>query len=228
MNAYWINLDTREDRASNCRTQLVGFDMLSVRVPAISREQIDCSANIDAIHQDYFRGIAACTLSHFKSLDCFLNSKENYGLILEDDFIFSSKVSKSNLSIIQAHMELMNIGLLQIGHLPKGISFSRSSRLSIRLIFKVVSLFRLFLERNSISLRTVEGFAPGAHAYVVNREMAKFLAHEAKSNMLIPFDLWLNDVAKIQNKSFQQLKISRLKYSIVSQDTSFRSDLQLS
>ena len=224
MIAQWINLDSRKERAFNCRLQLEQLDISSIRVPAITRAQIGYLEN--TTNQNYFRGIVACRMSHFKAMKSFLNSSEDFCLILEDDFIFSSKISNFNFSIIQTRMQLMNIGLLQIGHLPQGISLIRSSNMFFKFIFKVLELRRSFFEKKAISYSIVDGFLPGAHAYIVNREMAKYLLLNAQSNIKIPFDLWLNDVSKSQNKRLQELKISRLKHSIVNQNSSFKSDLQ--
>ena len=227
MIAYWINLDIRKDRAFNCRRQLEGLDILSIRIPAITREQIGNLENLDVIYQNYYQGIIACRMSHFKAMKSFLNSSEDYCLILEDDFIFSTKFSNFNLAIIQTRMQSMNIGLLQIGYLPKGTSFKQSSKIYLKLIFKVVEFLRTFSEKKTISYTIVEGFLPGSHAYVVNREMAKFLLLNAQSNIGNPFDLWLKDMAKTQNEGLHKLKISRLKNSIVKQNYLFESDLKL-
>jgi len=224
LNVYWINLDSRKDRAFNCRLQLEGLHFSSFRVPAISRSQIGQLENVT--NQKYFRGILACRMSHFKAMESFLNSAEDYCLILEDDFIFSSKVSKFNLTFIQNRMGLKNIGLLQIGHLPKGISFNSSSNKYLKLIFKVVESLRSSLETKAPDFTFVDGFLPGAHAYVVNREMAKLLLLKGQSNTNIPFDLWLNDIAKTQNMNSLGMKIYRLKHSMVMQNRLFESDLQ--
>jgi hypothetical protein len=123
-------------------------------------------------------------------------------------------------------MELKNIGLLQIGHLPIGISFNSSSNIYLKLIFKVVEYLRSAFEPKAPDFTPVDGFLPGAHAYVVNREMAKLLLLKGQSNTKIPFDLWLSDVAKNQNMRSLEMKICRLKHSIVMQNRLFESDLQ--
>lgn len=226
MIAYWINLDIRKDRAFNCKRQLEGLDILSFRVPAISRAQIGNLENLDATYQKYYQGIIACRMSHFKAMKSFLNSSEDYCLILEDDFIFSSKFLNFNLSIIQTRMRSMNIGLLQIGYLPKGASFKVTSKIYLKLVFKVVESLRSFFEKKAISFTIVEGFLPGSHAYVVNREMAKFLLLNSQSNVRTPYDMWLKEMAKTENMSLHKLKIARLKNSIVKQNYLFESDLQ--
>jgi len=221
VKAYWINLDSRTDRAFNSKSQLEVFQIPSVRVPAFSREQIGHLENCE--NQMYFKGIVACRKSHFQAMELFLESLEDFCLILEDDFKFSSNKNGLNLSELATRMESMNIGLLQIGYTERGYSINRYMSEAIKMLKS--QIFYLFGKQH-LSSSVAEGFFPGAFAYIVNREIAQELLLHAASNQKVPYDLWLNDLAKSQNQKPYGSRICRLRVSIVSHSDSFESDLR--
>jgi GR25 family glycosyltransferase involved in LPS biosynthesis len=88
MDAYWINLDDQRDCASQCITQLSKIGVTENRVSNVTRSEVGIVENMK--NQHYFLGIIACRMSHMRTLNAFLSSTHDCGLILEDDF-FSQK-----------------------------------------------------------------------------------------------------------------------------------------
>ena len=223
INAYWINLDNRKDRASYCISQLSKIGMKAIRVSAITRSEVGIVENTQ--NQDYFQGVIACRMSHMKALSAFLSSGHEFGLILEDDFLFLERLKVSELSNIRDLMKVMDIQLLQIGFLPKGISLPAFFSIPISKFSKLLGSLRLLLKHNFASRQITHGFLPGAHAYIVNREMALYLLKNAQLDVKVPVDLWLSALAR--EKNTDSSLISRLRFSIVSQNRHFSSDIQL-
>ena len=222
MDAYWINLDDRKDRAAQCIIQLSKIGIHASRVSAVTRSEVRIVGNTK--NQHYFQGIIACRMSHMRALNAFLSSTDDYGLILEDDFLLSEKVKLSELLKIEGMMRMMNIDLLQIGFLPKGISFPAFFSIPISIFSNLLESVTLFLKYKDVSIPTIQGFLPGAHAYIVNREMAWHLIENAQTDIKIPMDLWLNAFAKAVKS--ESMLIYRLQFSIVAQNRDFKSDLQ--
>lgn len=223
MEAYWINLNDRKDRASQCIIQLSKIGIIAIRVSAVTRSEVGFVENTENLQ--YFQGIIACRMSHIKALNAFLSSSNEFGLILEDDFLFSEKMNISEFLNIQDLMRIRNIQLLQLGFLPRGTSLPAFLAIPKRLFSFFQHSINCFLTCNNQSKRITHGFLPGAHAYIVNREMALHLIRNAQSDLKIPIDLWLNKIAKEMNSV--GVLIGRLKYSMVAQNESFESDLQI-
>jgi GR25 family glycosyltransferase involved in LPS biosynthesis len=222
MDAYWINLDNRKDRASQCLNQLSENGIKGFRVPAVSRSEVGIVQ--DTENQHYFQGIIACRMSHMKALNLFLSSNEDFGLILEDDFMFSVNLNNKELLSFQGLMRIKNISLLQIGFLPKCISLPTFFSNLVSISSNIRESISLYLQPNVPSKRIIAGFLPGAHAYIVSREMASYLLNNAELDLKIPVDLWLNALTKMEKR--EDITVSRLRFSIVSQNRSFKSDLQ--
>jgi len=222
MDAYWINLDDRKDRAAQCIIQLSKIGIHASRVSAVTRSEVGIVGNTK--NQHYFQGIIACRMSHMRALNAFLSSTDDYGLILEDDFLLSEKVKVSELLKIEGMMRMMNIDLLQIGFLPKGASLPVCFSIPISMFSNLVKSLSLVLKKSDVSKRITQGSLPGAHAYIVNREMARHLMENAQTDIKIPMDLWL--IASAKAKKSESMLIYRLQFSIVAQNRDFKSDLQ--
>jgi flagellar hook-associated protein 2 len=72
----------------------------------------------------------------------------------------------------------------------------------------------------------INAASTGVTASVRSENGAYRLLLKGQSNTNIPFDLWLNDIAKTQNMNSLGMKIYRLKHSMVMQNRLFESDLQ--
>lgn len=53
-----------------------------------------CSFSIDNIKRKLTPGEVGCYLSHLKAIHCFLETKDNYAVIAEDDIVFSSSFDR--------------------------------------------------------------------------------------------------------------------------------------
>ena len=221
---YCINLDERQDRAAIARNRLEKIDIDAIRISAINREQIGFLEN--TANQHYFQGVVACRMSHVKSMEIFLESDYDYCLILENDFIFENFLTKKAILELPQQMKNRNIRLLQIGHLLLGNSFEGVFASFFRLFNKCVLPFRIFLYRKIFQNEFVKGFLPGTHAYMIDRTMAKYLIENCRSELKIPLDTWYSNLGKNANRLFNGAAISRLRFSIVSQDVDSESDLQ--
>jgi GR25 family glycosyltransferase involved in LPS biosynthesis len=191
-------------------------------VSAVTRSEVGIVENTNNEH--YFQGVIACRMSHIRALDTFLSSTNDFGLILEDDFLFSQKFKAIELLRFQEMMLMMNVHLLQIGFLPKGASLPAFFSIPISIFTNLLKSLSLFLTYRNVPIRISHEFLPGSHAYIVNREMASYLIENAQSDVKIPIDLWIRGVAK--SKKSESTLIGRLQFSVVSQNRDFESDLQ--
>jgi GR25 family glycosyltransferase involved in LPS biosynthesis len=221
---YWINLDDRKDRAAISRSRLEKLELEETRISATTRAEIGFLEKTR--NQRYFRGILACRMSHMKAMEIFLESDKNHCLILEDDFIFENSLTKSLLQEMQQKMEYRNIQLLQIGHLPLGNPMKGFSATFFRVFNRCALPIRVILYRKISHSEFVDGFSPGTHAYIINRNMAEYLVENCRLDLKTPLDNWYSKLAKKSNRSRHGMVIARLRFSIVSQDVDSRSDLQ--
>jgi len=222
MDAYWINLDIREDRASQCISQLSKIGINGIRITAVTRSEVGIVENTQ--NQDYFQGVIACRMSHMRALNTFLSSDHEFGLILEDDFLFLEKLKVSELTDIQDLMKVMDIQLLQIGFLPTGMSLPAFLSIPVSKFSRFLGSLRLLLKHNFVLRDITNGFLSGSHAYIVTRKMALYLLKNAHLDRKVPIDLWLGALSKVENADKDHM--SRLRFSIVAQNRDFTSDIQ--
>ena len=106
MKAYVINLDSRSDRWADVMAQQSILGLEIHRVPAVSIESVLASPYVTPV-------ISATWQSHQKAMRAFLNTSEEYALIMEDDFVLSRRWGKDRLQVGT------NIGadFLQVGFL---------------------------------------------------------------------------------------------------------------
>lgn len=84
-NIYWINLDRRPDRKQHMEKMLINNIENSVRIQAVDYKNNFHPYNVIG-HPRVIPGLIACTCSHIKALDYFLeNSHDEYCFIAEDD-----------------------------------------------------------------------------------------------------------------------------------------------
>lgn len=222
MRAFLINLDSREDRLSSASLQLSRFNVPFTRVSAVGIEP-----NFETKFPYVTPHIAAIWLSHQKALVAFLETTEEYGLILEDDFVITS--SKKELA------EAFNLAkagdIIQIGFL--NINFFEWVNVKFRnlrdLIFKVLNFYSksglpaasyfggrfLIYSQEGLPIKLVaHDFRAGAHAYLVNRAFASSVLNFNKP-LLFSVDQFYISLSTM--KSF---KISRIRKSLVTQSSS--------
>jgi GR25 family glycosyltransferase involved in LPS biosynthesis len=107
MHAYVINLVNRNDRWDSVIAQVDELRVPLIRVEAVSMSTLDERVLYVA------PGVAATWNSHQHAMETFLSSGEEYGIILEDDFLITRKW---NLKRIEAALRL-NPDFFQFGYL---------------------------------------------------------------------------------------------------------------
>lgn len=156
--AYVINLDCAPERWTHIEKAFATTTMQLHRVSAVDGNDIALpSPHFDAVRFRLFHGRliniyeVACYLSHLKALQAFLETKEKYALICEDDIFLKP--------------ELEDV-------LHKALQFSSSW--NILRLTGLSSNAGLFLQKltPSYSLSLQLGRLKGAGAYVVDRKAA--------------------------------------------------------
>jgi glycosyl transferase family 25 len=95
VNAFLINLGRRPDRLAAMTEQLGALEVPFTRIEAVDAQ----ACRGAALDEDFVRGPLgelsrgdkACTLSHMKALEIFLETGKSHGLILEDDVALSPR-----------------------------------------------------------------------------------------------------------------------------------------
>jgi len=224
---FWINLDDRVDRARACVKQIetLNLDITSIRISAVSRQQIGVLPNTDNQHD--FQGVLACRRSHLKAMASFLESNSSYAIILEDDFRFSDFITKSEVSNLLLEMKRSDLQLLQIGFLPSGNRFKFP-------LFKIVSTLSIIIRKVKIHAYKKQitnqfvkwRLKPGSHAYIIDKRMALYILNKSEVEPKVPYDLWLLKLSCSSKAEYGAPKSARLRFSIVEQNGVFKSDIQ--
>lgn len=107
MRAYVINLQERVDRWQSVLDQSERLGIPLVRVNAFGKSDLPPEEVYVAA------GVAATWKSHQKAMRIFLESGDDYGLILEDDFLLTPSWDVSKLdAIAQVSPDFFQIGFL--------------------------------------------------------------------------------------------------------------------
>lgn len=113
--AYVINLDRRSDRWEHAQTQLHRIGINAQRMSAVDAKTPQFQKFYDDIpNPKRTAPEVACSKSHLKALKMFLQTNAEYGLIFEDDIVFSDKISLGTLN--QAFHNAKGMKLLLLGH----------------------------------------------------------------------------------------------------------------
>jgi GR25 family glycosyltransferase involved in LPS biosynthesis len=141
----------------------------------------------------------------------------SFGLILEDDAVFSPEVNETFLKEMTGLMERHQLDVLQIGFIDWLYSISWDS-LRPGLLEFLIDLLKRRGVRDRSGFRFVPGeFRDSAHAYIVNARLAEAISEIAPGAPLIPWDDYLGLLAK--NQMFRDIKIARLVKSVATQDS---------
>ncbi|QQR39428.1 glycosyltransferase family 25 protein [Devosia rhizoryzae] len=96
MQVYYINLADRPDRRRAMEDRFDALGIVATRVEAATPNDVDENMRALYCNTEAYRWQTppevACSLSHLRALKLFLNSREDYALILEDDAILSSRL----------------------------------------------------------------------------------------------------------------------------------------
>jgi len=217
MKVYLINLDERTDRLSRASKQLNEAGCEFERVSAIKP-----SKDFERLFPYVTPGVAAIWLSHMECMERFLKTKQEYALILEDDFLLPKSLqSLEKILPPEFSFDFFQVGFL-ITNLVDRFDFSISnsfdlllkflskvSRLSIKPFGQLRSRF-LVKDQVGTSFQIVRhDVRPGAHAYIVSRSFAQDLVR-MNNPLLFSTDAFYISLAKMRGFTMLRFRKSRI------------------
>lgn len=105
LNIYYINLTQSTDRNQKMIQQC--HNLPCTRISAVQGKHIDKNKLSPILKKPTMRhNTIACFLSHIECLERFLQTKDNYAIIMEDDVKFSSHLFQQLDSILQENQQL--------------------------------------------------------------------------------------------------------------------------
>ena len=179
MRAYVINLSSRPDRWDSVQSQATELQMPIVRIEAVDMKTLT--------GQDLYvaDGVAATWQSHQLAMSIFLETGDNYGLILEDDFSIARGWSKETLNqAIAVNPDFFQLGFLIASPLDR-IEFFLNNFFdrTIKILNRMCSLSKFLHSRwgNRLLIReqanlpwsvVPNDIRAGGQAYIVSRKFA--------------------------------------------------------
>lgn len=220
MKAYVINLESRTDRWADVIAQKKELGLEIQKVSAVNVESVVASPYVKRV-------IAATWQSHQKAMHEFLASDEEYALIMEDDFLLSSRWRFEIVNLSKT----LGADFLQVGFLITNIVDRIQITLNgifdffIKILYKAAKLSGLmgnFLgnrllirEQSGIPFNIVcNDIRPGAHAYIVSRNFAQAVLKINSPEFLSA------DAVYMSMGWMRSFKILRLRRSVISQSNS--------
>ncbi len=157
MKFYWINVDTQTMRSDNMVKQFNERLIENTRIDAV-KPSFENPKKVDFER--------CCTLSHLKAIETFLDSKDEYALICEDDlsFEFEEFWDKSLEEIIQNAPN--NWGIIQLAYILQSIDYKFKDKAE-------------YFNYKTLPIS-------GTLAYIINRNCAKHLLDIFKKRRHIP------------------------------------------
>ena len=224
MHAYVINLENRADRWKSVLSQFSGLKVPIIRIDAVKMDSLRVSELYVA------PGVAATWKSHQRAMLEFLKSNEDYGLVLEDDFLLTKEWDINVLyEAVALNPDFFQIGFLITGPIDRIDLLIRNhfdfvlkvlyklSKVSIR-INRYFGGRLLVKEQSGVGWKVVKNnIRAGGHAYLVSRKFAQ-AAQEMNSPAFTSADgmyISLGDV-----RSFRMF---RFRKSIINQTNSATS-----
>lgn len=218
LSVFVINLDERVDRWKNVLHQQSLHDL----------QEITRISGVEAQNASNFLtspAVGACWESHCKALREFLESDKDFALVLEDDFrIDCPDIHKRIRAALDSGLDFIQIGFLKTtikesyyvmveniydsliriyGYLERKLTSTPSSKKA------------LVRERAELSREFVMcDVRPGAHAYIVSKEAAKYLLQVNQPTFLSTDDLYMS------LGPMRSIKMARFRKSCVGQTNS--------
>ncbi len=236
--AFIINLSRRPDRKDSALRELSKIGMNHQVIPAI-----DASSEQDSqfLTSDFVtKYVEACWLSHRKAISSFLDSKSQFGLIVEDDLVLSPNVGESILKVLannESEIDFLQIGFLSFGRIDHAVlrKAEKNNRFNVLLwmlkdvrALKFLSLptrARVKEAEIAISMRrkrldiVPNQIRPGAHCYLINRKFANAMMEINKPVFFSTDQLYMS------LGEMRIFKMARLARSEASQSQELGSDI---
>lgn len=193
--AYFINLDSREDKRVSIQSELMNAGFRSTRVPG-QRPKSDSELLFFVTEE-----VAGCWLGHILAYNKMIENCNSFALIVEDDAIipknFAAKLSQIVENLSDLGIDAIQIGFVDVSrwsHFTRILldnlwkievmSLSLVANLKLPFLDKLLSS-RVRVKRSLLTQKVTQGvglgwlrpddFKPGTHAYVVSKEFAKIL-----------------------------------------------------
>jgi hypothetical protein len=180
VHAYVINLESRVDRWNSAKTQEV---FLKIPIRRIEATKTNSLTSADCFVAP---GVAATWKSHQKAMFTFLESEDNYALILEDDFLITKSWSLELLNLaLSTNPDFFQLGFLKTGPVDQvnlKLSNFQDAFLKLLLRFTVLSSLigkrfgsRLLIsEQRGLAWKIIpNNVRAGGQAYIVSRKFAQ-------------------------------------------------------
>ena len=223
VKAYVINLKSRSDRWKSVEKQTQSLGIPLIRVDAVSKDEVLAEPFVTP-------AVAAAWFSHKKAMSLFLETQDEYALILEDDFVLQDRWSNFDFSKYQS----LDIDFLQIGYLVTTpldlleLKIKATADLCLKFltwtsrarIFEKTNLRKKALIREQLNLPlhlVASDIRPGAHAYIVSRKFALAM-QQINSPVILS-----TDALYIALGWMRSFKFVRFRKSAVSQSDSVTS-----
>jgi len=203
-----INLARRPDRLARISAQLqkagLNFEV-----------QVAVDGQLETQEPKFLsKGAVGCWKSQVNAMRRIVEAKAQFGLILEDDAVFSPVVNDRFLSQMTDLMNRNQIDILQIGF----IDWRNKISITSGVLEFVIALLKSRGTKDPSGVRFVLGdFLLTAHAYIVNRRLAEALSETFPGPPLLAWDDYLQILAKGQMQ--RGIRIARLLKSVASQES---------
>ena len=220
MKAYVINLDSRSDRWADVIAQNESLGLEIHRVSAVAVDSVVASPYVTRV-------IAATWQSHQKAMKLFLESSQEYALIMEDDFVLSNRWRPELLHLSTA----LGADFLQVGFLITNsvdriqITMNGIFDCLLKVLRKMANLSGFIGNRlgNRLLIREQSGIPfeivcndirPGAHAYIISRAFAQAALQINSPEFLSA------DAVYMSMGGMRSFKLLRFRRSLIGQSNS--------
>ena len=179
MRAYVINLSSRPDRWDSVESQAKELQLPIIRIEAVDMKTLT--------GQDLYvaDGVAATWQSHQLAMSVFLETGDNYAVILEDDFSIARGWSEESLQqAIEVNPDFFQLGYLITSPLDRIEFFLNNSfDRTLKILNRICSLSKFLYNRlgNRLLIReqtdlpwsvVPNDIRAGGQAYLVSRKFA--------------------------------------------------------
>jgi GR25 family glycosyltransferase involved in LPS biosynthesis len=203
-----INLERRPDRLARMSAEL--------RKAGLTFEvQVAVDGQLETREPKFIsKGAVGCWKSHVNAMRRIVEAKAPFGLILEDDAVFSPVFNDKFLSEMIDLMNRNQIDILQIGF----VDWRNSISIRSGILEFLIALLKQRGTKDSSGFRFILGeFLQTTHAYIVNTRLAEAISDTFPGPPLLAWDDYLGILAKGQIQ--RGIRIARLVKSVASQES---------
>jgi hypothetical protein len=181
VRAYVINLKSRDDRWASVLRQSEKLGLPITRIEAVNKVDLDATSPTFVAS-----GVEATWKSHQLAMATFLETSDEYGLIMEDDFLLTRSWNASLVSrVIELVPDLFQFGFLVTSPMDRlELTLANSLDVSLKALNKFCSFSNslqrklgnrlLLMEQKDLPLDIVPNdIRAGGQAYLVSRKFAE-------------------------------------------------------